>query len=148
MAGYLVALGAWAFRAYIRLMKHIILTATLCAFALPVAAQDIPLQDPDTHVEEEGFNLMEEGMKLFFQGLLSEMEPAIDELRDLADELEPSIRELSLEMGEGFKQLLDVMDEFRYYEGPEVLENGDIIIRRLADAPPYIAPEPDGSIDI
>ncbi|MBL4812083.1 MAG: hypothetical protein JKX69_06950 [Rhodobacteraceae bacterium] len=135
-------------------MKHIILTVAFCAFALPVAAQEAPQQDPDIQVEpdaqteEEGFNLMEEGMKLFFQGLLSEMGPAMDEMRDLAEELEPSIRELSLEMGEGFKALLDVMDEFRYYEAPEVLDNGDIIIRRRDDAPRYIAPEADGSIEL
>lgn len=141
-------------RPYIEPMKHIILTVAFCAFALPVAAQEAPQQDPDIQVEpdaqteEEGFNLMEEGMKLFFQGLLSEMGPAMDEMRDLAEELEPSIRELSLEMGEGFKALLDVMDEFRYYEAPEVLDNGDIIIRRRDDAPRYIAPEADGSIEL
>jgi hypothetical protein len=44
----------------------------------------------------------------------------------------------------------DIMDEVKdwsVYEAPEMLPNGDIIIRRKPDAPP---PEvaPDGAIDL
>ena len=59
--------------------------------------------------------------------------------RDLMDEIGPTIDELS-ESLDIFKKI----DSLEHYGSPEVLPNGDIIIRRREDAPPYVAPEDPG----
>ncbi|NNE80865.1 MAG: hypothetical protein HKN18_11405 [Silicimonas sp.] len=55
--------------------------------------------------DPQGRDLMAEALRLFMQGFMAEMEPALEDL-------------------EGFLQ------EFNAYHPPEVLPNGDIIIRR------------------
>lgn len=55
--------------------------------------------------EGEGKDLMAEALRLFMQGLMQEMEPALDDMRGFLDNLDA-------------------------YHPPEVLPNGDIIIRR------------------
>lgn len=69
----------------------------------------------------EGLILMEEGAKLLLRGLLSEMEPALDDLQNLADE-----------MGPAFEELQEMFGDLTNYHAPEVMPNGDIIIRRKA----------------
>ena len=65
----------------------------------------------------EGLSLLEEGTRLFLKGLMAEMEPA---LRDL-------------------ERVIEGLDA---YEAPEVLPNGDIIIRRKRPL------EPDRDIEV
>lgn len=60
---------------------------------------------------EEGLDLMGEALRLFMRGLMQEVGPAL----------------------EGMEGLLDNLDA---YHPPEVLPNGDIIIRRKNPAPP------------
>ncbi len=55
--------------------------------------------------DSEGRDLMSEALRLFMKGLIQEMEPAIDDLSGLLENLDA-------------------------YHAPEVLPNGDIIIRR------------------
>jgi hypothetical protein len=109
-------------------MKQILLPMTLVAAltAAPLAAQD----------EDGGPSLMEQGMKLFFKGLMTEMEPALEELEGLAQEMEPALRDFALNMGPALRGLMDEVDDWSNYHLPEVLPNGDIIIRRkVADEP-------------
>ncbi len=54
---------------------------------------------------EEGLDLFSEGARRLLQGLMDELEPTLDDLREALDGLDA-------------------------YEAPEVLPNGDIIIRR------------------
>jgi hypothetical protein len=52
-------------------------------------------------------------------------------------------------MGPAFLDLIQTLDSVRYYERPEILPNGDIIIRRSPDAPLYSPRTDDGdSIDL
>ena len=55
--------------------------------------------------EAPGRDLMAEALRLFMKGLMAEMEPALDDLGSLLENLDA-------------------------YHPPEVLPNGDIIIRR------------------
>ena len=71
----------------------------------------------------QGLNLMEEAMRLFMRGLLQEMEPALDDLRDLVAGIDA-------------------------YHPPEVLENGDILIRRKTPEELEADPPAEGEIDI
>jgi hypothetical protein len=111
--------------AYIGRMKHAIaLTVSLGLAAAPALAQE-PEGGPQDM--EEGFSLLEEGTRLLLRGLMSEMEPALRELQ-------------------GALQNLDA------YHAPEVLPNGDILIRRKEprEPGPEAAPEPGpgGEIDL
>ena len=58
----------------------------------------------DSH-EEQGRDLMGEALKLFMRGLMAEMEPAMEGMEGLLEDLSA-------------------------YHPPEILPNGDIIIRR------------------
>ena len=59
-----------------------------------------------------------------------------DALRKMMDDLKPTLDE-TLKMMESF----GAMGDPRHYHLPEVLPNGDIIMRRREDAPAYEAPE-------
>lgn len=59
----------------------------------------------------DGFDLLQEGTRLMLRGLLEEMEPALRDLRDRVGDLSA-------------------------YHPPEILPNGDIIIRRKVPLEP------------
>ena len=73
----------------------------------------------------EGMDLLSQGMQLFFEGLMTEMEPAL-------------------------RGLEDALDDLNAYHPPEILPNGDIIIRRRT--PLQVEPDPEpgenGEIDL
>lgn len=137
-----------------------LLAASLC---LPAAAQD---NSPAPADSDDGYSLIEEGAKLLFRGLMDEMEPTLRDMGAALDDIRPELEA----MGPKLKQLVDLMGDVRHYEAPERLENGDILIRRNADAPPPPAlpeglapkvtppapgapysplnPGPDGAIDL
>lgn len=121
-------------------MKPIAAFLCLAVLTAPAAAQE-----PD-----EGLGLMEEGARLFFRGLMSEMDPAIEELEGLADDMLPLLRELRAEMGPAFRTLLEEVDDWSAYRAPEILPNGDIILRRKVPLTPDDAPEvpEDGPVDL
>jgi hypothetical protein len=114
-------------------MKRIVaftLAVSLCI--TPAFAQD------DSEQIEDGFSLMEEGAKLLMRGLMSEVEPAISQLRGSLEEMGPALAEFIAEMGPSLSDLLNQVDDFRNYDVPEFLPNGDIIIRRKPDAPIWV----------
>ena len=77
--------------------------------------------------QEEG--LFERGVELMMRGLMREMAPAIEDL------------ETTMTLLEG------VIGRIERYEAPEMLPNGDIIIRRRRDPGPMIAPG-DGEVEL
>ena len=103
-----------------------LILAALLALPLPVAAQD----------EEEGLSLMERGARMFMDGVLREMSPAIEEFGGLAEEFGPALRSFAEEMGPRLGEIFSRIDDWSAYEAPEILPNGDILIRRRADRPP------------
>lgn len=113
-------------------MRHRLLS--VLAIVLASAA---PLHAQTSETEDEGLSLMEEGAKLFMRGLMDELDPAIRELEGIAQEIEPAFRDLARQMGPAFAEILSTIDNIRFYEAPVILENGDILIRRSDDAPPY-----------
>jgi len=70
---------------------------------------------------DEGMDLLEKGAQLLLRGLMNEMSPAIRELED-------ALRDLSV------------------YHPPEILPNGDIIIRRKDPLTPDVGD--DGEIEL
>ena len=128
--------------AYIVSMKQIACTALVAlslSLPVPVAAEE----------KDEGLNLMEEGARLFFRGLMDEMEPALKELEGLAEDIEPSLRTFAREMGPALRKLLDEVEDWSAYHPPEMLPNGDIIIRRKSPQEILDAPDTEnGEIDL
>ena len=80
--------------------------------------------------EGDGFSLIEEGAKLFLKGLMQEVEPAMKDLRGLAEEMEPGLRKFVDEMGPAFADLFAKVDDISSYHAPEMMPNGDIIMRK------------------
>ena len=55
--------------------------------------------------------------------------------RQLFEEMQPHLED-ALKMLEGF-EIFEAIDDPRHYQLPEILPNGDIIIRRRPDAPEF-----------
>jgi len=125
-------------------MKHFALACALALTPLPALTQE-PEPEPDIG---EGFSLMEEGARLMFRGLLREMEPTIDEFSGMADDMGPMFEMMATEMGPALMDLMRQVDSLRHYAPPEILPNGDIIIRRREDAPLFVPPPPEDEIEL
>ena len=65
-----------------------------------------------------------------------------DALRRMMEDLKPALDE-TMKLMESFEAIGDP----RHYHLPEVLPNGDIILRRKEDAPPFQPPETDAPED-
>jgi hypothetical protein len=110
---------------YIGCMRHAFALCLCLGLALPAAAQEAGSEGGATDMDE-GFSLLEEGTRLLLRGLMAEMEPALRELQ-------------------GALQNLDA------YHPPEVLPNGDILIRRkepLPGAPAAPGTPDEGEVDL
>ena len=122
-------------------MKLIAAAALTLALGAPLLAQqwqmppaeDAPNAAPQAQgpLTTPGDN--SDGLEQDLEGIMSEMfqrlqphlEGLANELSSTADEFRPALNELG-----------GVMDDIANYERPERLPNGDILIRRRADAPP------------
>lgn len=120
-------------------MKTIVILSLL-ALASPAFAQD--------RQENEGPSLMERGAQMLLEGLLREMEPALDEFQGLAEEFGPALQSFASQMGPALRDLLEQVEDWSIYAPPEILENGDIIIRRKPDPVPDTSREPDPKVQI
>lgn len=117
-------------------MKHLVLTVSFAMAALPAAAQ-----------EPQGKSLMEQGAELFFEGLRQELEPALEDLRELADQFGPAMQSFLQEMGPALADLAAQVQDWSAYEAPEMLPNGDIIIRKKPEPPMPENPTPEAEED-
>lgn len=112
-------------------MKHLYALSVVAGLSCtPVLAQDAPQSEMG-----EGLNLIEEGARMLLRGLIDEMEPSLDALSDSLADIGPAFGEFALSFGPAFQDVLEQIDDFSNYEAPEILPNGDIIMRRSPDAP-------------
>lgn len=126
---------------YISCMKRIVL---IFALAMPLTASA-----QDAAPENEGPSLMERGARMFFRGLMEDVDPALESLRDLAEDAGPAMQNFLREMGPALKDLVERVDDFANYHPPEMLPNGDIILRRKTPEEMRDMPEtPDGEIEL
>jgi hypothetical protein len=102
--------------------------------ALPVAAQEAePRGDAGQGDIGQGIDLLGEGARLILRGLAQEMEPALRGLGEEIAALRPLLEDLARMIG-----------DVRNYHAPEMLPNGDIIIRRRVP----VADPPDDELEI
>ena len=99
-------------------MKHL-LAATLVALPLAATAQEAG-ESPDS----EPIPFLEEWA-----------ERTEDLMRELMEDIGPEMESLMAEMLPRLRELTEQMGGIINYEMPEILPNGDIIIRRKKDAP-------------
>lgn len=129
------------------------MTQTLTQFLKPtLVAGLLALSSPAMAEEtapkvEEGAEMMSRGFQMLMDGLAQEMAPLAEDMAE----------ELAEQMQEGWAQLRQEMGDMTAYHPPEVLPNGDILIRRKSpDLPapegtPDTPPEntsPDGVTDL
>lgn len=98
--------------------------------------------------EESGSSLMERGAKLFFEGILKEVEPAVKDLQGMMEEMEPALQDFVQRMGPALAELMDEVEDFSAYHPPEVLPNGDIILRKKTPEEHESLPQSEGEIDL
>lgn len=114
--------------------------AALLLFLTAATAQEAA-PPPETGEVEDGFSLIEEGTKLILRGLLDRVEPT---LKDMGEDLDS----LMAEMEPALRDLAGLIGDIRNYHPPEMLPNGDIILRRKVPLDPEAAPEGEGVIDL
>lgn len=89
-----------------------------------------------------------EGWGGLLDGLRGEVDESLRDLRDWADAVGPALQSFIDEMGPALTEMMDEVQDWSRYETPEILPNGDIIIRRKPDDPEDPkdpdAPFPDG----
>jgi hypothetical protein len=107
-------------------MKPLILALVL-ATAAPALAQDTT-PPPPPEAMPEGRPLMP-FMELF-------TERSEEMMRQFLEDIGPEMEQLMDGLLPELQRLADVLGGFVHYEMPEILPNGDIIIRRKPDAPP------------
>ncbi|KIC25697.1 MULTISPECIES: hypothetical protein [unclassified Leisingera] len=105
-------------------MKHLILPAAL------LALMSAPLSAQEAEEEGTGPSLMERGAELFWEGLRQEMAPALEDLQGMMEEIGPSMGAFLAEMGPALAEIAKEVEDWSAYELPEILPNGDIIIRK------------------
>ena len=117
-------------------MKHAILSVALL-FALGTG--DAGAESENGRIINDdmvaGSSLLEQGAKIFLRGLMAEVEPALDDMAQALQDAEPMLRELMALAGN--------IDD---YNAPEILPNGDILIRKKT--PQDIAADPSGEIEL
>lgn len=123
--------------------QFIAYTAIALMTALPLSAET----DDNAEVEE-GLSLMEQGAKLLLRGFMTEMEPAIEELKGMSEEMSDAMALFSAEMGPALAEMMTRIDDLRNYDSPEIMPNGDIIIRRKPDAPIFEMDPETGEVDL
>ncbi|MGY9048977.1 hypothetical protein P775_18260 [Puniceibacterium antarcticum] len=113
-------------------MKKLTAAALVVTLATPLHAQE---------AEGEGFDLMKEGARQLFRGLMQQMGPVLGDMQDLTGEMGPKMRDFVQQMGPALSDLMGEVDDWSVYHPPEMLPNGDIIMRHKT--PEELAPEPE-----
>jgi hypothetical protein len=90
-----------------------------------LAGLALPVSAQDSRDFAEGMDLLSEGARRLMEHVVGELGPLLLQLESL-------------------------MDEITAYQAPEMLPNGDIIIRRRPDAPQddFAGPEAEDSIEL
>jgi hypothetical protein len=76
------------------------------------------------------------------------MGPALEGLRDRAQEMEPALRQFVEEMGPALRDLMGEIGDISAFHAPEVLPNGDILLRRKTPQEIQENPIPEGEIEL
>lgn len=116
---------------HFRMRPTVIISLCLCLnLALPVQADGID-NPPQTERPDGFFGLIDRMLRGFFD----DMDPHLREMERSLEAAEPELRRF-------LGQLRDMVE----YEAPEILPNGDILIRRRQATTPDVEGEPDQTV--
>ena len=102
-------------------MKITVFPLVFCLSMTPALAQDAAPTPPGD--VDAGVSLLQQGAKLLLKGLMSNMEPAMQDMGRAITEMQPALNDL-----------LAMIGDLTQYHAPEMLENGDIILRHKTPA--------------
>ena len=107
--------------AYISAMKRLLILLSLAlTLSGPAMAQD-------------GGDRPRGGLEGFLDDLRGGMDDALSDLQGWAETFGPAMRSFIDEMGPALTDMMDEVKDWSRYETPEMLPNGDIIIRRRTE---------------
>lgn len=109
---------------------------------IPVQAEAAPETTEDTNRDK-----IQRGWDSLLEGLTEEMAPGLKALQDWADAAGPALESFLEEMGPALVEMMDQVRDWSNYEAPEILPNGDIIIRRKPEAGPLNPETPPAEAD-
>jgi len=100
--------------------------------------------------EDSGRSLMAEGMELFLKGLQDEIAPTLDGFTAMMDEIGPGLQGFLEEMGPKLGAVFSKVEDWSSYHPPEMLPNGDIIMRKKSptEMPPSEDGEQSGGVEL
>lgn len=125
-----------------RIAALILSTALVAGSGAGLAVAQVE-EAPETGAPAEEDGLMKRGAEMFLRGLMDELDPALRGLEDLAGEMQPALRSFVEEMGPALHELMGKVRDWSDYHPPEMLPNGDIILRkRLPGEEEEEAPSP------
>lgn len=101
----------------------LLLTAPALAQTVPPANPVPDASTPPGEDLEQGLSLMEQGAQILLRHMMGKVEPSLQEMTEALKQAQPQLL-----------KLLAMVDDIRNFHAPEVLENGDILIRRKTPA--------------
>lgn len=72
--------------------------------------------------------------------------PNEEELKSFSERAQDMLRRFTDELAPMVERLQSLIDDISAYEAPEMLPNGDIIIRRKPEAPPASPPQAEDGV--
>lgn len=118
-------------------MKALPFALGLAVLPLTAPAQEPPAS-PDAGQMDEGLSLLEQGAQLFLRGLIEQVQPQMQEMQKGLDDFGTRMGSALDQAQPWITALSGLVDDFAYYDAPQRLANGDILIRRKPDAPPVV----------
>ncbi|MFY0660341.1 MAG: hypothetical protein JXR15_07590 [Shimia sp.] len=94
---------------------------------------------------DNGRSLIEQGMELFLKGLQDEIAPTLDGFSALVEEIGPGLQGFLEEMGPKLGAVFSKVEDWSSYHAPEMLPNGDIIMRKKTPEEMGQPPEDEAS---
>lgn len=117
-------------------MRHLLALTLVAMLAGPALPQDAEPEEPPRHFLDR-----------YLENRMRELAEELQ--RELQENIQPELERLMGEMMPRLQELMELVGGLQYYEMPEILPNGDILIRRKPDAPPFEGlPEIDEPIDL
>lgn len=104
-------------------MKQLLIALVLLSSPVLAETPAKPIPAVPSDNLDQGLSLMEQGAQMLLEHMIGKVEPSLQDMTAALKEVQPKIMEL-----------MAMVDDLKNFHGPELLPNGDIIIRRKTPA--------------